>query len=89
MKPTDIEPRLNSLLLEAVVADNKTSSGIIISGGSSDTPHAKIVALGVQEENTYNVGDVVFLDWTKTNKILLDGLPYFFIKNENIFGKVK
>lgn len=101
MSTDNVVPTGNKLLVESVVPDNVTSSGIILSGGGENTPYGKIVSVSIPAsvgksiDNTavyadvYSVGECVLLDWTKVWKVILQGKNYYFVDVANVLGKIK
>jgi co-chaperonin GroES (HSP10) len=71
-----------------LVAENKrkqeTDSGIIIEGVSNaDSRSGTVLAVGPKVTEV-KVGDVVYLDWSKSQVVTIDGAQRVMVKIENI-----
>ena len=89
MNIADIVPNGNNLLILQVKSEEKTSSGIILSGGvGNETPHGKVIASSLNRQQEFPLGAIIFVNWEKAHKILVDSRPYYFIDTEHVLGKV-
>lgn len=69
--------------------DLKTSSGIILSQSSNDTPKATVVAVGPDVKQKIAVGDTVVPIWNRTHGVRVDGQDMFGVDEQDIVGVIK
>lgn len=69
--------------------DLKTTSGIILSQASNDTPKATVVAVGPDVKQKIEIGDVVVPVWNRTHGIRVDGQDVFGVDEQDIIVVVK
>jgi chaperonin GroES len=87
-----LKPLHNYVLLEPVVEESKTASGIIIPDNAKEKPStARVIAAGPgakDEKMSVQPGDIVmFAKWASSaNEIKLDGKNYILIKETDILG---
>ena len=76
-----IKPLGNKIVVERIVADKTTSSGIILQS-TQEPDKAKIIALG-SEVNEVVVGDIVLINWNVAKRI--EGETYIIPITDVIF----
>lgn len=69
--------------------DLKTTSGIILSQSSNDTPKATVVAVGPDLKQKISIGDVVVPIWNRSHGVRIDGQDLFGIDEQDIIVVVK
>lgn len=86
---TTVQPFGKNVFAAEIKKERKSESGIILEGTSSvkETAQAKVLAIGDKVENV-KVGDVVYLDWSKTKLVVVDGAHRVIIAEEDITALV-
>lgn len=69
--------------------DLKTSSGIILSQASNDTPKATVLAVGADCKQKIAVGAVVVPIWQRTHGVRVDGQDMFGVDEQDIVAVIK
>ena len=90
MSETTIQPLGTKLYAAEVRKERKTESGIILDGASSVKETAAAVILAVGDEVTkVKVNDKVYLDWTKTKLVVVDGQQRVVLDEEDVLAIIK
>lgn len=90
MSETTIQPLGTKLYAAEVKKERKTESGIILDGASSVKETAAAVILAVGDEVTkVKVNDKVYLDWTKTKLVVVDGQQRVVLDEEDVLAIIK
>ena len=86
---TEVFPLGKKILAAEVKKERKSEGGLILEGVSSvkETAAARILAVG-PEVKTIKVGDVVYLDWSKTKLVIIDGAQRVIVDEEDITALV-
>lgn len=73
-----------------VKRERKSEMGIILEGASSikETAQAKVLAVGGKVEDI-KVDDIVYLDWSKTKLVVVDGFQRVLVDREDVMAIVK
>ncbi len=83
-------PLADRVLVEAMPAEQKTASGIIIPDTAKEKPlKGTIVAVGpgkTDEPITVKVGDVVLYGQYSGTEIKLDGSDYLIMRESDVYG---
>ena len=87
---TVIAPLGTKIYAAEVKKERKTDSGIILEGASSvkETAAAKVLAIG-EEVKDLQVGDTVYLDWSKTKMIVVDGTQRVIVDREDVMAIIR
>ena len=74
----------DNVLVTEMAVENKTTSGLILSAGIT-TGHkpAKIIAVGTDVDQVV-AGQTVYLDWSKSMPVELDGTKCAVLKIEDV-----
>jgi chaperonin GroES len=87
---TKFKPLADRVLIEPAVAEQVTSSGIIIPDSAKEKPlKGKIIAAGsgkVDEPMTVKVGDEVLFGQYSGTEIKLDGKTLLIMRESDIYG---
>ena len=92
MAKTKIAPLGDRVLVDPIVADEKTASGIIIPDTASrEKPkQGKVVAVGeLQDVTDVKVGDTVVFSDFGYDEIQADGKEYYIIQSKNLLAVIK
>ena len=92
MAKTSITPLGDRVLVDPVVADEKTASGIIIPDTASrEKPkQGKVVAVGELEEvKNVKVGDTVLFSDYGYDEVKADDHEYYIIQSKNLLAVIK
>lgn len=86
---TEVFPLTTKILAAEVKKERKSESGIILEGTKSmnETAAAKVVAVG-PEVDKVKVGNTVYLDWSKTKLVIIDGAQRVILDQEDIMAIV-
>lgn len=84
---TEVFPLNTKVLAAEVKKERKSESGIILEGTKSmnETAAAKILAIG-PDVDKIKVGDTVYLDWSKTKLVIVEGAQRVILDQDDIFG---
>ncbi|HMY80926.1 MAG TPA: co-chaperone GroES [Candidatus Absconditabacterales bacterium] len=92
-----IKPMGEYVLVEAVLEDNLTASGIVLPDTGKEKPGSgKVLDIGpgktlengsVQSITDLSVGDLIFFAKYSPEELELDGKKYFLVKYSSIFAK--
>lgn len=94
----NLNPTAGYVVLQALEAEEKTSSGIYLPDSASEKPQqAKVLAVGEDEITDYGtkrkspakIGDVVIYKKWGGNEVKLKGKEYLFAKFDDILAVVK
>lgn len=90
MSETTIQPFGTKIYASEVKKERKTESGIILEGASSvkETAAAQILAVGDEVKNV-KVGDRVYLDWSKTKLVVVDGAQRVIVDEEDVMAAIR
>jgi chaperonin GroES len=71
-------------------AETKTASGIILEGADStrESKTATVLAVG-PEVTLVNVGDVVLIDWGKSQIVVLEGAQRVILTEEHVVAVIE
>ena len=85
-----IEALSTRLIVKQIKTDDdlKTSSGIILSQASNDTPRATVMAVG-PDVKTIEAGAVVVPIWNRTHGVRVDGTDLFGVDIADIVAGIK
>ena len=90
MATLNIKPLADRVLVEPLVAETKTASGIIIPDSAKEKPQQGVViAVGAgkkDEPMTVKVGDKVLYGKYSGNEISVDGKKYLIMHESDIFA---
>ena len=81
----NIVPMKDKVLVAETKKDSVTSTGIIIEGRDGNTASGKVLAIG-PDVTDVKVGDTIYLDWSKTSLVKVDGAQRVIVKQEDIFA---
>jgi chaperonin GroES len=90
-----IRPTPGYVLIEPLVAENKTSSGIYLPDSTTEKPvEGKVIAVGAAEisdsgnkkESPVKVGDLVVYKKWGGNEVKINGKEYIFAKFDDILA---
>jgi chaperonin GroES len=88
---TTFSPLADRVLIEPAVAEEMTSSGIIIPDSAKEKPlKGKVIAVGngkTDEPMTLKVGDEVLYGQYSGTEIKLDGNTLLIMREADIYGK--
>ena len=84
----NVAPLKDRVLIAEVKKDNVTASGIVIEGRTGETSAGKVLAVGPDVKEV-KVDDTVYLDWSKSSVVKVDGVQRVMIKEEDIFAVVE
>ncbi len=85
-----IKPLGERVVIQRFEAEEKTASGIVLTGQAKEQPQfAKVVAVGDAENMTVKVGDKVIFKQYAGTEIKLDGELFIVLDLENILGIVE
>lgn len=84
---TEVFPLTTKVLAAEVKKERKSESGIILEGTKSmnETAAAKILAVGPDVDKV-KVGNTVYLDWSKTKLIIIDGAQRVLLDQEDVYA---
>jgi co-chaperonin GroES (HSP10) len=74
-----MRPLKNKVIVERVVQENTTSSGIIIKGSTGEPDKAKVISAGPDAKEV-STGDIVLLNW---NAAVKSG-DFYVVTEDNI-----
>lgn len=82
---TEVFPLNTKVLAAEVKKERKSESGIILEGTKSvnETAAARILAVG-PDVSKVRVGDEVYLDWTKTKLVVIEGAQRVILDEEDV-----
>jgi chaperonin GroES len=83
-----IKPLHDKVVVEEVVTENVSESGLIITGKRTDVKHSKVLSVG-DKVTDVKVGDIVIIDWQFASKASYESKTFFVIKEENIIAVVE
>ncbi|MFT4737646.1 MAG: chaperonin GroES [Cyclobacteriaceae bacterium] len=90
MSKVNFKPNEDRILVEAVAAEEKTASGIIIPDTAKEKPQeGTVVAVGegtTDKPVTVSVGDIVLYGKYSGTEITIDGSEFLIMKNSDVFG---
>jgi chaperonin GroES len=92
MAKTKITPLGDRVLVDPVMADEKTASGIIIPDTASrEKPkQGKVIAVGKLEDvQDVAVGDTVLFSDYGYDEVKADGKEYYIIQSKNLLAVIK
>lgn len=86
---TEVFPLGTKLLAAEVKKERKTESGIFIGDAKTmnETSAAHVLAVG-PDVTDIKVGTKVYLDWTKTKLIIIDGAQRVIVDREDIHALI-
>lgn len=86
---TEVFPLGTKILAAEVKKERTTESGIFVGDSSSlkETSAARVIAVGPDVKHI-KVGDTVYLDWTKTKLVMIDGAQRVIVDQEDIHALV-
>lgn len=84
---TEIKPLGTKIFAAELKKERKSDSGIILEGVSSikETAQAKVLAIGEKVEDV-KVDDLVYLDWSKTKLVVVDGIQRVIVDREDVMA---
>lgn len=87
---TEVFPLGTKVLASEIKKERKSESGIILDGASStkETAAARLLAVGPDVQRL-KAGDEVYLDWSKTKLIVIDGAQRVLLDQEDVMAIVK
>ncbi len=86
----NIKPLGKRAVIQRVEAEEKTTSGIILTGSAKEKPqYARILAVGVDEENELKVGDQVIYKQYSGTTVKIDGEEFIVIELEDILAIIE
>ena len=90
MSETTIQPFGTKIYASEVKKERKTDSGIILEGANSvkETAAALVLAVG-DEVKSVKVGDKVYLDWSKTKLVVVDGAQRVIVDEEDVMAAIR
>ena len=90
MSETIIQPLGTKLYVAEVKKERKTDSGIILDGASStkETAAGHVLAVG-DEVKQVKVDDKIYLDWSKTKLVVVDGQQRVILDEEDVLAIIK
>lgn len=90
MSETTIQPFGTKIYASEVKKERKTDSGIILEGANSvkETAAAQVLAVG-DEVKSVKVGDKVYLDWSKTKLVVVDGAQRVIVDEEDVMAAIR
>lgn len=82
---TEVFPLGTKILCAEVKKERKSESGIILEGTKSvnETAAARVLAVG-PDVKTVRVGDEVYIDWSKTKLVIIDGAQRVILDQEDV-----
>ena len=89
MSETTIQPFGTKIYASEVKKERKTDSGIILEGANSvkETAAAQVLAIG-DDVKCVKVGDRVYLDWSKTKLVVVDGAQRVIVDEEDVMAAI-
>ena len=85
---TTINPIKNNLYIAQNKKEDTTEMGIIISNGLGNTASAYVLAVG-PDVTECKVGDTVYVDWSKSYPVTIDGVQRAMIKIDHVIAVVE
>jgi chaperonin GroES len=86
----NIKPIGKRAVIKRVEAEEKTQSGIILTGAAKEKPqYAEILAVGKDEESELKVGDKVIYKQYSGTTVKIDGEEYIVIEIEDILAVIE
>ena len=82
---TEVFPLGKKILAAEIKKERKSESGIILENVSSvkETAAARVLAVGPDVKNV-KVNDEVYIDWSKTKLVVVEGLQRVILDEEDI-----
>lgn len=82
---TEVFPLGSKILAAEVKKEHKSDSGIVLTTNTTvkETSAARVLAVGPEVKNV-KVGNTVYLDWTKTKLIIIDGAQRVLVDEEDV-----
>ena len=84
-----IKPINKNILLEKVMQENKTKSGIIVSTEEKEEENIEKVIAFSDDVDNIKVGDKVIFEDYQTRKITYEGKEYIMIAQEHVLGIIQ
>ncbi len=92
MSKLNFKPLADRVLVEPAVAEEKTSSGIIIPDTAKEKPQkGKIIAVGTGKKDEpiiVKVGDQILYGKYSGTEVTIEGKEYLIMKESDIYGIV-
>jgi co-chaperonin GroES (HSP10) len=90
MNETTIQPLGTKIYAAEMKKERRTESGLILDSASSvkETAQAVVLAIG-DEVKLVSVNDNVYLDWSKTKLVIVDGHHRVIVDEEDVMAIVK
>lgn len=82
---TEVFPLGTKILAAEVKKERKSEAGLILEGTKSmnETAAARVLAVG-PDVTDLKVGDEVYLDWSKTKLVIIDGAQRVIVDREDV-----
>lgn len=86
---TEVFPLGTKLLAAEIKKERKSESGIILENATSlkEASAAKILAVG-PDVKVLKAGDEVYIDWSKTKLVIIDGAQRVILDQEDVHALV-
>lgn len=85
-----LQPLGNRVILKAVEAEEKTSSGIILPGGAKEKPQeAVVIAVGRMEDESPKEGDRVIYSQYAGTTVKVEDEEFIIVEQKDILAIVK
>lgn len=83
-----LKPKNDKLLIEPIVAPDKTEAGIIIPESAKDRPNqARVMAVGPKVENI-NEGELILFGKYAGTTFVLDEQSYLLIREQDVIAEI-
>lgn len=85
-----VEPLNSKIYAAEVKKERKSEFGIILDSATSikETAAAKVLSIGPEVKNV-KVDDLVYLDWSKTKLVVIDGAQRVIIDEEDVMAIIR
>lgn len=86
---TEVFPLGTKILAAEIKKERKSEGGLILEGATSlkEASSAKILAVG-PDVKTLKVGDEVYIDWSKTKLVVIEGAQRVILDQEDVHALV-
>jgi co-chaperonin GroES (HSP10) len=84
-----IKPLHNKIVIEEVVHENKSASGIVLAGNvNADIKRSRVLAVGDKVEDV-KVDDLLIVDWQFASKSSYNNKTIFIIKEDDVIAVIE
>ena len=81
----NIKPLKKTVAAVRLKNKKETDSGIILTGAVAEVDKCKVVAVG-DGVTMVGINDVLLIDWNKAQQSTIDGIPVYFVSEDDIVG---